>query len=838
VTGLACRKDTGATWRREAAALFLLGIVACAPVPQPVDALYERAAEALRHGELEAASDAATQAADLVSDSQDIALSVKVSLLRAEIALAQGRPAIAAELAGTSVPRSLADTVLDARHGKVLAQVDLANRRMIEAGTRLARAESLARRHEDSSLLREVILLDGLRLSATGDSAARPRTEEAYDNAVAAGDVYWQAAALNNLGLFQFRAFLYDDALTMFQRALEAARAVGAQRFAAASLTNIGPCYYRLGDLARAREALEEATRIQESIGARGNLQASLGELGNLAFLEGDGVHAAELYRRAIDLARSHAPAEAARWEGNLAAVLAQRGAWAEADQVNTLATAAREAAGDVSGLGYARLNAGIIALRQGRVEEAERLLRDAAARAGANPDLAWEVSAELAAAAAATGDRTSAATHFEAALKGVETTRAGLRRDHQITFLQPRVRFYRRYVEWLVDQGQTDRALDIVESSRVQLLASQFGRATAQNRGSSVATLQRIAARERAALLSFWMTPTRSFVWVVTPDHRQLVALPAEADVARLVQAYRTFLESGLRDPLTTGFAPAEELYSMLIAPLVPHMRGATRTIIAPDGPLHALPFDALVVPGAQPRYWIEDVTVLIAPSLTLLATSDARRSAGSGLLAFGAPEPDVAGFPPLIHARAELAALADQNHDAKVIAGVSATPEAFEAAGPERFARIHFAAHAIANSASPLDSAILTAPGPAGARLLARRLLDVRLSADLVTISACRGAGARVIAGEGLVGFAWVLLHAGARHVIAGLWDVNDRSTLELMSALYAALDSGAEAADALRTAKLRLLAGDSRFRHPFYWAPFEVFVGPGAIARNAKR
>jgi CHAT domain-containing protein len=80
-------------------------------------------------------------------------------------------------------------------------------------------------------------------------------------------------------------------------------------------------------------------------------------------------------------------------------------------------------------------------------------------------------------------------------------------------------------------------------------------------------------------------------------------------------------------------------------------------------------------------------------------------------------------------------------------------------------------------------------------------------------------------------LVGFAWALLHAGARHVVAGLWDVNDRSTLELMTTLYSGLDSGAAPADALRAAKLRLLAQNSSFRHPFYWAPFEVFIGPGS-------
>jgi CHAT domain-containing protein len=539
-------------------------------------------------------------------------------------------------------------------------------------------------------------------------------------------------------------------------------------------------------------------------------------------------VKAAELYRRAITLARSHVPVEAARWEGNLAAVLTQTGAWDEAEQLNSQAAAAREAAGDASGVGYARLNAGIIALRRGRVSDAESLLREAATRAGGNADLAWEASAELGAVAAEAGDREAAARHFEAALRGVETTRAGLRRDHQITFLQPRVRFYRRYVEWLLGHGQVDTALDVVESSRVQLLASQFGRAAAHDRRGSVVALQKVAARERAALVSYWITPTRSFAWVITADHRRLVELPGEEDIARLVQAYRTFIESGMRDPLVTGFAPAEELYTRVVAPLVSHMGGATRVIIAPDGPLHGLPFDALV--SGPSRYWIQDVTVMIAPSLTLRATTTGKPAGNTDLLAFGAPEPDVSGLPPLAHARAELDAISKPHDRARVIAGPDATPEAFSAAGPEKFGRIHFASHAVANAVSPLDSAIVTAPGPNGARLLARNLLDVRLAADLVTISACRGAGARVIAGEGLVGFAWVLLHAGARHVIAGLWDVNDRSTLDLMTALYEGLDSHAAPADALRAAKLRLLTGDARFRHPYYWAPFEVFVGPG--------
>jgi CHAT domain-containing protein len=817
------------TGRVALAVLIVVG-GSCSTAREPADALYGSASDALRRGELDRAAEAAARAAALPDAAAESSLGVQVRLLRAEIALAQGQPGNAATFAGSGVPAALADTAVDGRHAKILGQIDLASRRMKEAATRFARAEAIARQHNDGALMREVLLLDGLRLSAIGDPRARPRTEEALANATAAGDAYWEAAALNNLGLFRFRAYSYDEALTIFQRALDAARKVGAQRFAAASLTNIGPCYYRLGDLVRAREALEEAARIQESIGARGNLQASLGELGTLASYEGDAAQAKTLLRRAIELASAHAPAEAARWESNLAAVLVDTGDWDEAARLNKQATSAREAAGDATGVAYARLYAGIIASRQGHVAEAEKMLSDAAARAGGNTDLAWEAAAELAITAAARGDRDMAAEYFETAVKGIESTRAGLRRDHQITFLQPRQRFYRRYVEWLVDQGQRERALDVVESSRLQLLASRFGRAADQARGRGSAALQRVAAREGAALLSYWVTPSKSFVWVITPDRLEFVELPAEAEIARLVQSYRTFLESGLRDPLTTAFGPAAELYTRLVAPVIPHLGGRTRVIIAPDGPLHALPFDALVVPGTPSRYWIEDVTIMTAPSLGILATTPpSRRAPASGLLAFGAPQPDVAGLPPLPHAGEELATLATRLPNVKVVAGRDATPEAFSAAKPEQFARIHFASHAIANPVSPLDSAIVTAPGQSGTRLLARALLDTPLSADLVTISACRGAGARVVAGEGLVGFAWVLLHAGARNVIAGLWDVNDRSTYDLMTFLYSRLDTQSPA-DALRAAKLQLLEPGSRFRHPFYWAPFTVFLGPG--------
>ena len=99
--------------------------------------------------------------------------------------------------------------------------------------------------------------------------------------------------------------------------------------------------------------------------------------------------------------------------------------------------------------------------------------------------------------------------------------------------------------------------------------------------------------------------------------------------------------------------------------------------------------------------------------------------------------------------------------------------------------------------------------------------------MRADLVTVSACYSAGERAYSGEGLVGLAWAFLRAGAHNVIAGLWDVTDASTEQLMDRFYNELEKGNSPGAALRTAKLSLLRG-SQFNNPFYWALFQLYTG----------
>src|SRR5262249_39319179 len=111
----------------------------------------------------------------------------------------------------------------------------------------------------------------------------------------------------------------------------------------------------------------------------------------------------------------------------------------------------------------------------------------------------------------------------------------------------------------------------------------------------------------------------------------------------------------------------------------------------------------------------------------------------------------------------------------------------------------------------------------------LRARDIYRLRLRGELVVLSSCQTARGRVLAGEGVQGLAQAFFHAGARSVVASLWDVSDRRTAELMTAFYRHLSRGESKAEALQAAKRDMLGREPRLA-PRYWAAFVLLGDPG--------
>ena len=219
------------------------------------------------------------------------------------------------------------------------------------------------------------------------------------------------------------------------------------------------------------------------------------------------------------------------------------------------------------------------------------------------------------------------------------------------------------------------------------------------------------------------------------------------------------------------------------------------------------------------------------MAPSLNLLEIGTASHPAAS-LLLIGDPVSVGNEFPPLAKADDEIRSVKSNFPAARTLAltGANARPAAYGQNHPERYSTIHFTSHAVANYESPLDSAVILSPaGSDPFKLYARDVMNhpIRLKAQLVTLSACESAGTRSYSGEGLVGFAWAFLEAGARNVVASLWKADDAATAQIMDRMYSEMRQGKSPAGALREAKLSLIGSRGNYRKPNYWAPFALFT-----------
>ena len=155
------------------------------------------------------------------------------------------------------------------------------------------------------------------------------------------------------------------------------------------------------------------------------------------------------------------------------------------------------------------------------------------------------------------------------------------------------------------------------------------------------------------------------------------------------------------------------------------------------------------------------------------------------------------------------------------KPLLGAAATKSAVLTRFPDA-TLIHLATHAFFDADNPLESGIVLADGV----LTAREVLQHRLQADLLVLSACESGQVGSLGGEELAGLSQAFLQTGVRSLLVSLWRVNDPATAALIQAFYTARQAGADKALALRQAMTQIQQ-DPRWTHPYYWGAF-VLVG----------
>ena len=814
-------------------------LAGCATKPSNLEPLYQHARDLRNAGRLNESS-AATEKG-LASAPDGSPLWWKFYLHKIHLVQQTQGAKASAVLLAKQPPGTLEFRFANAQRKLYLAWASSAQTDYAAANTLSAQALDLARATGDLGLQARI---EFFRVSVLTSQRQLEQSEQlrlvAKEHVEASKDpdVQIYGMAISSWVLIEGQRF--EEAILALQQQLSLLTQTNSRSGIGVIYLNIGWSRFSLGQLDEALIALETAEKLCREAGDQRTLASVMGDMGNIYLDRQQYKLALERYQGAFQISNELGDrSTAARWLTNLANVAIERKDWVQADEINQRAMRLKEILGEETSKLYAYVSQGRILEGRGKTAEAEKLYKRIAEAHSIDPVPALQASTFLALLYAGTGQDAKAEAAFEATLEMVDRVRSGLKEEGtKIQFLTSLIRVHENYIDFLMARGKTGRGLEIAEASRAQVLQQKIGEAGA---GRMVGTdgYQRLARETGTTLLSYWLGPRRSYVWITTGGAVSAYPLPAADKIGAAVERYRGLIEA-LDNPLASDDGAGHELYEAILAPVIDRIPRGTRLIIAPTGALNALNFETIPVPAPRAHYFIEDAVVSVAPSLNLLVSGSARREMGGAkMLLIGDPNPPDREWSKLPFAAEEIDRVKKHFAPSEVLCfrKDQANPAAYRnhAGGGSEY--VHFTAHASSDRQNPMESAIILS-GPLGSnRLLARDVARNKYPAGLVTISACRGAGAKTYAGEGLVGFMWAFFRAGARNIIAGLWDVSDESTPQLMDNLYGELTRAVPAADALRNSKLKLLRSGETYQLPYYWGPFQLYIreapAPGKLS-----
>ena len=646
---------------------------------------------------------------------------------------------------------------------------------------------------------------------------------------------------LQSAGFLSWQVGASRKALLLFQESLPLAVAAGNRAAEALIRNNIGLARMTLGELEPARVELQRALELWRSSGGSQGEALSLHNLGKVHELMGDRPLAFEMYGRALAGFRGSGD------RGGEARVLATIAhCEAESALLDDAAVHIAESLAifDALGRGVATpaRRGSFLALRQNAYAIAvDILVRLDAGRPGRGfAEKAFQAS-----------ERARAQTLLESLTEArLDLTRElpeDLRRRE--TELSDRLGRLQKGLAGAANRRGAEETIAAAEEEWEQLIG-EIRRRTP--RYASLVYPEPISVPEarslldpQTAIVSFSMTPDRVYAFCLTTGGVAVARLPVSP--AALEEQIENYVGLISRDEKGQWTGLARRLSEAVVEPWWAGLpSGVRRLRIVPDGVLHSLLFESL--PGRNGRLLLEDFVVSYAPSVTVLAAIQKSRppvAAGPArVLAFanpllanavvngvGAEERfDLEALP---FAEAEGRAVVSFGAEgSELLVGRAASEQRVAQADLERFGVLHFATHGLLSSKAPSRSALVLAADPGGREnglLTAREIYRLRLASDLVVLSGCRTARGRILPGDGVQSLARAFLHAGARSLVASLWDVSDRRTATLMESFYRHLAEGEPKADALRSAKLELLRREPNLA-PRYWAPF-VLVGDAA-------
>ncbi len=486
------------------------------------------------------------------------------------------------------------------------------------------------------------------------------------------------------------------------------------------------------------------------------------------------------------------------------------------------------------------------IALGQGRFREAVRQF-DATLKI--RPHIALDAWSGKAKAFAALGDLDGAVSSLERAAAIVEQTRGGVSAgEMRSSYFEARTDIYRRLFAAVFDRdgdAATERLFGISESLRARALVDRLvaaGLTESDALVTGAGTLAEAQARLEAGdlLIEYVGSGDRLFALAVFTESAHVIHLNGAGSASELTARVAVFRDLVQSVDVADHLRPAAHaLFRDLIEPAL-LTRGsaspASRLFIAADGPLGALPFEALA--DQTGRFLGASYPVIRIPSAAWLARRGTASLAPPRALVIANPAP-MGAMPgdardrfqaSLPYAVREARAIARTWPGSVVLDGERATEEATLSRFSGPFGGLHFATHAVEDPNLPLRSSLRLAIAgkehQSDGILSAAEIHQQAISIPLVVLAACDSAQGRFRSGEGDLSLARAFLHAGATTVVGALFPADDEGAARFFDLFYRELSEGVSVEAALMGARRR----SAETERPRVWAAFAMSGAPG--------
>ena len=619
--------------------------------------------------------------------------------------------------------------------------------------------------------------------------------------------------ANSNLGIAYQALNEYDKAIEYAQQSLAIAREIKDREGEGKTLGNLGLAYRYLGDYPKAIEYIQQSLAIAREIKSRKSEGTNLGNLGIAYYSLRD-------YAKAIDYAQ--------QW-------------LAIAREIKDLKSESR-----------ALNNLGLALYKSGNLTASEKILVEGIK---AHESLRSKVGDDDANKVSIFEEQSRTYRHLQTVLIAQNKIDAALE---------------------IAERG---RARAFVELLTRRLSSNQTE--PANSTPPTIEQIKQIAASQNSTLVQYSIIyddfnvqekqqayESELYIWVIKPTgeitfHRvDLKPLWQQQNISldELVQSSRDAI--GVRGLSVIGIVSRPEtqqkpqanlterlqqLHQLLIEPIANQlpMDSSDRVIFIPQKELFLAPFPAFQ--DKEGKYLVEKHTILTAPSIQVLElTRKQQQNRGSRESGIGSGNalvvgnPTMPSIPPAIGEKPQqLPSLPGAEQEAlaiapllntKAIIGKDATKTAIKQLMPK--ARIiHLATHGILDDVRGMGSALALAPSQGrfalspsennDGLLTAEQILEMKLNAELVVLSACNTGRGR-ITGDGVIGLSRSLISAGVPSVVVSLWSVPDAPTASLMTNFYQNLQNSPDKAQALRQAMLTTM---KQHPNPRDWAAFTL-------------